>query len=46
MVAVSDTTLEGALPGVVTLLSGKLRRRGADTPSGECNDWTAGDRGK
>lgn len=30
MVAVSDMTLEGELPGVVTLLPSKLRWRGAE----------------
>lgn len=46
MVAVSDMTLEGKLPGFVTLLTSKLRWRSADTPSGVCNDWTAGESGK
>lgn len=36
-------TLEGELPGVVTLLTSKLRWRGGDTPSGSV---TPGDFGK
>lgn len=46
VVEVGDMALEGEHPGVVTLLTGKLRWRGADTPSGECNDWIAGAFGK
>lgn len=37
MVAVSDMTLEGEFPGVVTLLNSQLRRRGNDAPSWECD---------
>lgn len=46
MVAVGDMTLERDLPGVVTLLTSKLRWEGADTAGGECNNRTAGDFGK